>query len=56
MGILVGDFGFFHNFDPEILDFFQEKYTSLGGGACKACDWVTPWVMDKGTDKPATQD
>ena len=21
MGILVGDFGFFHNFDPEILDF-----------------------------------
>ena len=25
MGILVGDFGFFHNFDPEILDFFRKN-------------------------------
>ena len=37
MGNLVSDFGFFHNFDPEILD-FQEKYAPLGGGACKICD------------------
>ena len=26
MGILVGDFGFFHNFDLEILDFLGKIY------------------------------
>ena len=28
MGNLVGDFGIFHNFDPEILDFSEKIYNS----------------------------